>query len=67
MMFKCVVVVNFLLMFIWCKGKDEINYGFNSMWNLSFLKVIFIGNGDFISYVCIVKNRFGWDLVIFDL
>lgn len=64
---KCVAAANPLSTFTWRKGKDEINYGFNSTWNSSSLKVTPIGNGDFTSYVCTAKNRLGWDSATFDL
>ncbi|CAH3153484.1 unnamed protein product [Porites evermanni] len=53
--------------FYWHKGDEIIHEGFNSSGNASTLSVPPVNDKDSTRYVCIAKNKIGWDALTFQL
>ena len=64
---KCIAAANPSPTFTWKKQRYKISVGFNSTWNSSTLMVTPVEDDDFTSYVCIAKNKLGWDSATFIL
>ena len=65
---KCTASANPFPKFTWRKQEREISRrSYKNTWNSSALIVTPVNDGDFTSYVCIVKNQIGLDSVTFTL
>ncbi|XP_068731747.1 fibroblast growth factor receptor 1-like [Montipora capricornis] len=64
---KCEADGNPKPQFVWRKNSDIISSGFNSSRNSSILTLHYESEEEFARFVCIAKNKVGWDALTFNV